>query len=336
MKKISVIGFGSWGIALACLLERNGFDVTAWDNAEYVAKLLKTRRNEYLPEVELPLSIKITSEITDVEDAEVFVLALPSKAIGKIVPMFAPFFIGEKTIVNVSKGLEENSQIRISEYLKKICNCPVAVLTGPSHAEEVLKNIPTAVVAASENENTASIVQKIFSSENFRVYTSADLIGAEIGGALKNVIAVAAGCSDGLGFGDNTKAALITRGIAEITRLGVAMGAKEQTFAGLSGIGDLIVTCTSKHSRNWRAGFSLAKGNSLDATLAEIGMVAEGIDTAKTALSLAKKYNVDMPIVEEINKVIFENKSPKNAVADLMLREKKEENPTLASKNCLC
>ena len=324
--KISVIGFGSWGIPLGCLLDKNGHEVTAWDNEAYINELIKTRRNDYLPNVVIPSSINITSNIqTAAESAEVFVFACASKAVPCVAEKFAPFFSSEKMIVNASKGLIEDSLIRISEFLQNIAGCRVAVLTGPSHAEEVLGNIPTAVVAASEDEKAAETVQDAFASENFRVYTSTDIIGAELGGALKNIIAVAAGCSDGLGFGDNTKAALITRGIAEITRLGVAMGAKEQTFAGLSGIGDLIVTCTSKHSRNWRVGSSLAQGKNLSEALAIVGRVAEGIDTAKAALLLAQKHNVNMPIVEEINKVLFESKNPKEAVVDLMLRDKKGE-----------
>jgi len=320
--KISVIGFGSWGIALASVLCKNGHDVTAWDsNAEYVSELAKTRRNSYL-DIAVPSCIAVTSDVSDANGAEVFVLALPSKSIGCAVPLFAPYFCGGKIVVNCSKGFEESRKLRISEYLREVSgDIRVVSLTGPSHAEEVLRNIPTALVAASEDESAVQEVQNIFSSNNFRVYTSSDLIGAEMGGALKNVIALAAGCSDGLGFGDNTKAALITRGIAEISRLGVAMGAKESTFAGLSGIGDLIVTCTSRHSRNWRAGFSLANGNSLADTLKNIGMVVEGVDTAKTALELACRHGVSMPIIEEINKVLFENKSPKAAVADLMMRE---------------
>lgn len=327
MKKISVIGFGSWGIALACLLDKNGHNVLAWDMEAYVNELHKTRRNRYIPEVIIPSSIGITHDVKAAgEHAEIFVIALPSKAIAMVATQFAQYFSSERVVVSGAKGLEETRQIRISEYLHEISpDLRFVALTGPSHAEEVLKNIPTAVVAASKCKETASVVQAIFSSENFRVYTSSDLIGAEIGGALKNVIALAAGCSDGLGFGDNTKAALITRGIAEITRFGIKLGAKEQTFAGLSGIGDLIVTCASKHSRNWRAGFSLAQGKSLVETLKNIGMVVEGVDTAKTAQKLAYKHGVSMPIVEEINKVLFEGKSPKNSVSDLMLREKKEE-----------
>ncbi|MCL2387843.1 MAG: NAD(P)-dependent glycerol-3-phosphate dehydrogenase [Defluviitaleaceae bacterium] len=326
MKRITVIGFGSWGIALGLLLDKNGHKITAWDNEAYVTKLLKTRKNEYLPEIVIPESITITHDITTAtESAEVFVFASTSKGVGITAPKFAPFFTSDKIITICAKGLEETRQIRLSQYLQELCNSQVATLTGPSHAEEVLKNIPTAVVAAAEDEKTAEAVQSIFSADSFRVYTSSDIIGAEIGGALKNVIALAAGCSDGLGFGDNTKAALITRGIAEITRLGVAMGAKEKTFSGLSGIGDLIVTCTSQHSRNWRAGYSLAQGKTLNETLTAIGMAVEGVDTAKTALQLAHNHKITMPIIEEINKVLFQNKSPREAVSDLMQRELREE-----------
>lgn len=322
--KISIIGFGSWGIPLGCLLHKNGHEITAWDNAEYVEKLRKARRNEYLPGAEIPPEIEITSDISAAAAvAEMFVLALPSRAIGKIAPMFAPFFSRRAVVVNTAKGFVEG--LRISQYLQKTCENPVAVLTGPSHAEEVLKGIPTTVVAASEDENIARLVQETFSCKTFRVYTSSDVTGAEMGGALKNVIALAAGCSDGLGFGDNTKAALITRGIAEITRLGVAMGADERTFAGLSGIGDLIVTCTSKHSRNWQAGFALAQGKALADVRAEIGAAVEGVDTAAAALNLAREHGVDMPIIEETNKILFESKSPKEAVVALMLRERKHE-----------
>jgi glycerol-3-phosphate dehydrogenase (NAD(P)+) len=331
--KISVIGFGSWGIALASVLCKNGHDVLAWDaNADYVNELQKTGRNSYLPQVDIPVPVT-NDENAVAQHGEVFVLTLPSKAIGEVAPLFADSFGAEKIVVCGTKGLiegrnrnGETEMMRISEHLRGLNpSCRVAALTGPSHAEEVLKNIPTALVAASEDEAVAAAVQSICSTETFRVYTTSDIVGAEIGGALKNVIALAAGCSDGLGFGDNTKAALITRGIAEISRLGVKLGAKEQTFAGLSGIGDLIVTCTSKHSRNWQAGFSLAQGNSLDETLKKIGMVVEGVDTAKTALQLARTHNTTMPIIEEINRVLFQNKSPKTAVTDLMTRETKEE-----------
>jgi len=324
--KTTIIGFGSWGIALAHLLVQNGHTVTGWDNPAYIEKLRKNGINEYLPNVAIPDGVRLTDNVEAAADADLFVVALSTKAIPAAAPAFSQYFTQEKIVVIVSKGLEESRQIRLSQYLSEIsAGCKIAVLTGPSHAEEVAQGIPTTVLAASECEEAAKIVQTVFSTESFRVYTSSDLLGAEMGGALKNVIALAAGISDGLGFGDNAKAALITRGIAEITRLGIAMGAKPQTFAGLSGTGDLIVTCTSVHSRNWRAGNLLAKGNSLEATLTEIGAAVEGVNTAKTALSFAKKYDVEMPIVEEINRVLFENKSPKAAVADLMRREPKDE-----------
>jgi len=328
MKNITLIGFGSWGIALACLLDKNGHKITAWDNdAAYINKLAATRQNEYLPGITIPQSINITSDANiAAEAADIFVFALPSKSLNIIPELFAKHFTAGQIIVSVSKGFDEATQTRICQYLQEQApSCAIVALTGPSHAEEVIKGIPTAVVAASCDEKAAETVQNIFSTETFRVYTSTDVIGVELGGALKNVIALAAGCSDGLGLGDNTKAALITRGIAEITRLGVAMGAKEQTFGGLSGIGDLIVTCTSQHSRNWRAGYLLAKGKNLSDVLSEIGMVVEGAATAETALQLARKFNVEMPIVEEINKVLFQNKSPAEAVKDLMLRKMKDE-----------
>jgi len=357
--KITVIGFGSWGIPLACILDKNGHEVTGWDgSAEYVKELCETRRNNCLPNVVIPKSIKITGDVkTAGENAEIFLSTLPSKVVGETAGVFASYFNAGKIIISGSKGLIANAtlhkgacarqygdsiicdaieeeegdvakprQMRICEYLQELApECSIAVLTGPSHAEEVLKSIPTAVVVASEDEKTAETVQTIFSSDNFRVYTSADVIGAEMGGALKNVIAVAAGCSDGLGFGDNTKAALITRGIAEITRLGVAMGANENTFSGLSGIGDLIVTCTSTHSRNWRAGFLLAKGKTLSEALDEVGRSVEGVVTAKAALQLARKHGITMPIIEEINKILYERKPPKDAVSALMQRELKDE-----------
>ncbi|MCL1863193.1 MAG: NAD(P)-dependent glycerol-3-phosphate dehydrogenase [Defluviitaleaceae bacterium] len=324
---ITMLGFGSWGLPLAILLQKNGHNVTAWDaNADYVDEIAKTRKNSSLPDIIIPDSIKITSDVhIAAKDADVFVCTLVSKSLSRYAPLFSEYFTSEKIIVSGSKGLEESSQKRISEYLHSLGKSDVVVLTGPTHAEEVLLGIPTTILAACKNKNTAQAVQGLFSSDTFRVYTSTDVIGAEIGGALKNVIAIAAGSSDGLGFGDNTKAALITRGIAEITRLGVALGADAATFSGLSGIGDLIVTCTSRHSRNWQAGNALAQGLSLQDTLTKVGRVAEGVDTAATALRLAKSVGVEMPIVEEINRVLFEGKSPKAAVSDLMMRELKSE-----------
>ena len=326
MRNITVIGFGSWGIALACLLAKNGHNVTAWEYDPSVAAKLDTEREHktFLPGVQIPKSICITADaMRAAADTDIFLVTLPSHAIAQAIPQFVPYFNG-KIVVSAAKGLVEGK--RICQFLSELAPaCKVATLTGPSHAEEVGRNMPTAVVAAASCEKTAETVQDIFSGGSFRVYTTHDIIGAELGGTIKNVIALAAGIVDGLGFGDNTKAALMTRGLAEIARLGVAMGADEHTFAGLSGIGDLIVTCTSPHSRNWRAGNLLAKGKSAGDALAEIGMVVEGVHTAKTAQQLARIYNVDMPIVDEINKVLFDGKNPKDAVTDLMLRDKKDE-----------
>ncbi|MCL2376632.1 MAG: NAD(P)-dependent glycerol-3-phosphate dehydrogenase [Defluviitaleaceae bacterium] len=329
MKKITVIGFGSWGIALACLLAKNGHTVTAWEfNPDMAQKLDAEREHKaFLPGVAIPKSICITSDVAKAaEGAEIFLITLPSHAIEATAQKFAPYFADGSILVSASKGFIQGRDIRICEFLTDFApGCKIACLTGPSHAEEVSRNMPTTVVAASTCEKTAETVQNAFSDGSFRVYTTSDIIGAELGGAIKNVIALAAGIVDGLGFGDNTKAALMTRGIAETARLGVAMGADEQTFAGLSGIGDLIVTCTSRHSRNWRAGNLLASGAPVEDVLKEVNMVVEGVHTAKTAQKLARKYAVDMPIVEEINKALFEGKNPKDAVVDLMLRDKKDE-----------
>jgi glycerol-3-phosphate dehydrogenase (NAD(P)+) len=328
MEKITIIGFGSWGIALACLLNKNGHEVIMFEpNAALADMLAKSRENERsLPGIKIPEAVKITADPVCAAEGVVLVVALNSKDITTVMPQVAPLLEEGKILVNASKGLIESGQKRITEYLKELAPaCEVACLSGPSHAEEVSREMPTSVVAASACEKTAVKLQDIFSGNFFRVYTSSDIIGVELGGVLKNVIALAAGVSDGLGFGDNTKAGLITRGIAEIARLGVAMGANLQTFAGLSGIGDLIVTCTSRHSRNRRAGTLLAGGKNAEAVLSEVNMAVEGINTAKTVLALAKNYGVDMPIVEEVNKILFENKNPKDAAVDLMQREKRNE-----------
>ena len=328
MKNIAVIGFGSWGIALACLLAKNGHKVALWEDNAALAEVLSEQREnkEFLPGVIIHDRIKITDDPAWLEDCEIFVFALSSRAICGAVQILRPYFKEGQILVNASKGLIEDRLIRISEFLEeKAPMCKIACLSGPSHAEEVGRQIPTAVVAASRCEQTAEIVQDAFSCDSFRVYTTNDVIGCELGGAVKNVIALAAGIVDGLGFGDNTKAALMTRGSVEIARLGVAMGADAHTFAGLSGIGDLIVTCTSPHSRNWRAGNLLASGKPVDEVLKEVHMVVEGVHTAKAAQLLARKYSVTMPIVEEVNKILFEGKNPKDAVVDLMLRDKKEE-----------
>jgi len=329
MKNITVIGFGSWGIALACLLAKNGHNITIWEDNTALADMLdKERENKsFLPGVIIPDDVIITHDaVTAARNAEILLFVVASRAIEKATTLLAPFFKPGQILVSASKGLIESSQKRITEFLEEAAPmCSVASISGPSHAEEVGKQMPTAVVAASRCEKTAAAVQDAFSCDNFRVYTTTDVVGCELGGAIKNVIALAAGIVDGLGFGDNTKAALMTRGSAEIARLGVAMGADEHTFAGLSGIGDLIVTCTSVHSRNWRAGNLLAAGKTCDEVITEVNMVVEGIHTAKAALALAQKYDVNMPIVEEINKILFENKNPRDAVVDLMLRDKKDE-----------
>jgi len=329
MKNITTIGFGSWGIALACLLAKNGHPVTAWEFDPSMAERLERQREHtaFLPGVAIPCDIRITScPEAAAKDAEIFLITLPSHAMAGAIPKFVPNFKPGQILISASKGFIADRSIRICEFLHEIAPmCKIACLTGPSHAEEVGRRMPTAVVAASPCEKTAETVQNIFTGNNFKVYTTPDIIGAELGGALKNVIALAAGIVDGLGFGDNTKAALMTRGSAEIARLGVAMGADKLTFAGLSGIGDLIVTCTSQHSRNWRAGNLLAQGKSVDEVLKEINMVVEGVHTAKTAQGLARKHGVVMPIVEEVNRVLFEGKNPADAVVDLMQRDKKDE-----------
>ncbi len=325
---ISVIGSGGWGTALAILLLKNGHKVTLWSWREEESELLKNERENkaYLPGVTIPEEMLFTSNLKNaVESAEVIVTVLPSHKLRDYAKEMAPY-VGERLIINCTKGLEQGTYKTMSECIKEeIPSARVAVLTGPSHAEEVAKFIPTAVVVSSDNMAFAEAAQEIFMCDTLRVYTNSDLKGVEIGGALKNVIALSAGMIDGLGYGDNTKAALMTRGLAEITRLGVAMGAKRETFMGLTGIGDLIVTCTSMHSRNRRAGILLGQGKTLDETLKEIKMVTEGITTCSAAYELSKKAGVEMPIVNEAYSVLYENKDPKSAVLDLMIRNKKEE-----------
>jgi len=319
-----MIGFGSWGIAMACVLAKNGHNVTMWEPNEKLAAMLdKERVNERsLPGIVIPSSICITADVDLACQSDVVIMALSSKQVTDVMPIIVPKLRDGVILASASKGLIESRQMRITEYLAELApNCKIACFSGPSHAEEVSRNMPTAVTAASICEQTAQKLQDVFSNENFRVYTSNDIVGVELGGVLKNVIALAAGMSDGLGYGDNTKAAMMTRGMAEIARLGVAMGANIYTFAGLSGIGDLIVTCTSRHSRNWRGGNLLAQGKDVSTVLAEVNMAVEGINTAKTVLALAEKYNVKMPIVEEINKVLYEGKDPKTVVKDLMNRD---------------
>lgn len=327
--KIAVIGSGGWGTAVAILLANNGHKVYLWSwIQEETDRLNRDRENkEFLAGVKLPDSVVCTHDMGEcVHDAALIVTAAPSPATRTTAKQLSKHVKSGQRIVNISKGLEESSLMRLSEvYKSEIPQAEISVMSGPSHAEEVSRGLPTTDVVASENMETAKFIQDIFMNDNFRVYTSDDIIGVELGGALKNVIALCAGISDGLGYGDNTKAALMTRGLAEIARLGTAMGAKEETFMGLSGVGDLIVTCTSMHSRNRRAGILLGQGKGLKETLDEVHMVVEGVNTAAAAYRLGQKYGVCMPITEEANAILFDGKNAREAVNSLMTRERKDE-----------
>ena len=300
MKKVSVIGAGSWGSALAVLLANNGHEVTLWTHDPHEIEMLSTKREqqEKLPGVKLPDNIAIEADLeTALTDEDVVVMAVPSPVVRTVAKQMSPFVKDGQIIVNVAKGIEDVTYKTLSDIIEEeIPNAEVCVLSGPSHAEEVGIGIPTTVVIGAKNKKTAEMLQDVFMNKVFRVYTSSDIIGIELGGALKNVIALAAGTVDGLGYGDNTKAALMTRGIAELTRLGEAMGGKPETFSGLTGVGDLIVTCTSVHSRNRKAGYLMGKGMTADEAMKEVKMVVEGVYSAKAALGLAKKCNVSVPI----------------------------------------
>lgn len=332
MMQIGVIGSGTWGTALAALLIHNGEKATLWSAFEKEAQQIReTRKHPNLPETELPENMEITTDLEKAMDGkDMLVLAVPSIYVRETARKMAPFCRKGQIIVNVAKGIEEDSLMVLSQVIEEeLPQADVAVLSGPSHAEEVSRFLPTTCVVGAHSRETAETVQKLFMSQVFRVYTSPDMIGIELGAALKNVIALAAGIADGLGYGDNTKAALITRGIAEISRLGTAMGGKPQTFAGLSGIGDLIVTCASMHSRNRRAGILIGKGYSMEEAMKEVKMVVEGVYSAKAARTLSHKYQVPMPIVEQVNEVLFEGKPAGDAVRDLMLRDRQIENREL-------
>ena len=333
MAKVSVLGAGSWGTALSLLLCKNGHEVTLWSALEDEVRMLceKREHESKLPGVRLPEDMKITADLEDsLQDPDVAVLAVPSPFTRSTAHRMAPFVKKGQIIVNVAKGVEEHTLMTLSEIIsEEIPQADVCVLSGPSHAEEVGKGLPTTCVVSAEKRETAEYLQGIFMSPVFRVYTTPDILGVELGGALKNVIALAAGTADGLGYGDNTKAALITRGIAEISRLGTKMGARAETFYGLSGIGGLIVTCASVHSRNRKAGYLMGKGYTMQEAMDEVKMVVEGVYSARAAKSLAEKYQVEMPIIEEVNKVLFEDKPAADAVRDLMLRDKKVETPML-------
>lgn len=332
VKSVAILGAGSWGITLAILLFDKGFFVKVWEFEKKQAQILREKRKfRFLPWIDIPREIEIISNISYALDGvRLVIVALPSHVVRRVAKKMAEVPLPEDiTIVNVSKGLEDKTLLRmsqvLSEELPEKLGKRIVVLSGPSHAEEVSRKIPTTVVVASTNEKLNREVQKIFFAPYFRVYTNPDIIGVEMGGALKNIIALAAGIGDGLGLGDNSKAGLITRGLVEITRLGKALGAKPATFSGLSGMGDLIVTCTSGYSRNRNFGEKIGQGKTLKKALSEIKMVVEGIRTTKAAYQLAKKYKVSMPITEEVYKVLFNNKKPSEAVKDLMLRQAKPE-----------
>ena len=333
MAKISVLGSGSWGLALALLLHNNGHEVLLWSaRPENARKLREKRENpDRLPGVRLPDEIDVLTDLERaLKDVDVTVLAVASPYIRSTAHKMAPFVCKDQKIVNVAKGIEEKTLKTLSEVIEEeIPQGNVAVLSGPSHAEEVGRGLPTTCVISAHTQETAEYLQSIFMSPVFRVYTTPDILGVELGGALKNVIALAAGTADGLGYGDNTKAALITRGITEIGRLGKKMGAQMETFYGLSGIGDLIVTCASKHSRNRKAGYLIGQGYTMEEAMKEVQMVVEGVYSARAARELAEKYEVEMPIITEVNRVLFEGKSAAEAVMDLMLRDKKVETPML-------
>ena len=326
--KTAVIGSGTWGMALARLLFDNGHEVKVWSAIESELEELREKRtHKNLPGIIFDEGIVFEGDLEKaMENTDICVLSVPSIFTRATAKKMAPFYKENQIIVNVAKGIEESTlEILSDQILDEIKNANVAVLSGPSHAEEVVRLLPTTCVAGAKDMETAKLIQSTFMSPVFRVYTSTDMLGIELGGSLKNVIALAAGISDGLGYGDNAKAALITRGIVEISRLGIAMGANIETFYGLSGIGDLIVTCASKHSRNRKAGMLMGQGMSMDEAMREVAMVVEGVYSAKAAKALANKYNICMPIVDEVNAVLFENKDPKQAVDALMLRDKAVE-----------
>ena len=326
--KVSVIGSGGWGTALALLLLEKGNDVTVWSYTEEESAVLRdTRENPMLRGVPLPEELGLTTDLACVKGCKVVVLATPSFAVRGTARQMAPLLDQGTAVVLVSKGIEKDSSLTLTEAVEEELrpDCPVVALCGPSHAEEVGRGVPTAVVSASKNQQAAELVQDLFMNERFRVYASDDVIGVELGAALKNVIALCAGCSDGMGYGDNTKAMLMTRGLTEIARLGVAMGGRKETFAGLAGVGDLIVTCCSMHSRNRRCGILIGQGVPVEQALKESGGVVEGYYAAATAKALAEKAGVEMPITEAAYQVLYEGKPVRTVLSELMGREKKHE-----------
>ena len=332
MASIGVIGSGTWGTALAVLLADKGYPVVIWSAIhEEALSLSESRRHPNLPGIAIAETIEITEDLEQaMKDKDLLVMAVPSVFVRQTAAKMKPWCRDGQIVVNVAKGIEESTLMTLSDILtEEIPQAEVAVLSGPSHAEEVSRGLPTTCVAGAGKKETAEYIQNVFMSPVFRVYVSPDIQGIEIGGALKNVVALAAGIADGLGYGDNTKAALITRGIYEIAKLGIAMGGRFETFCGLSGIGDLIVTCASMHSRNRRAGILIGKGYSMKEAMDEVQMVVEGVYSAKAGCALGKKYQVPMPIIEQVNQVLFEGKAAQDAVEELMLRDKTMENQAI-------
>ena len=328
MSYITVIGAGSWGTTLACLLSDKGYDVTLWAfEKDLVDEINQTRINSiYLPDVTIPDNLKVTNNIEEaLKKARYVVNAVPAQYTRLVFKEAAACLNNEAVIVSVSKGIERGTLLTVSSILKEMTRHPVTVLSGPSFAKEVIKKLPTAVTLATGDNNTGIALQEIFNTQYFRVYTHDDIIGAEMGGALKNVMAIAAGIAESLGLGNNARASLITRGLIEMTRLAVAIGARERTFSGLSGIGDLVLTCTSPLSRNYTVGMKLGQGLKLKEILGLTKSVAEGVATAESAYALSQKYSIEMPIIEQVYKILYEDKDPSLAVKDLMERSLKSE-----------
>lgn len=333
MANVGIMGAGSWGTALALLLHKNGHQVTVWSISEEEVRMLSEKREHVskLPGVKIPEDMVFTTDVeSTLKGKDFIVLAVPSPFTRNTARSMSPYIADGQIIVDVAKGIEESTLMTLSQQIEQeIPQADVAVLSGPSHAEEVGRGLPTSVVVGAKREETAKYLQEMFMNEVFRVYTSPDMLGMELGGSLKNVIALAAGIADGLGYGDNTKAALITRGIAEIARLGVKMGGAVESFTGLTGIGDLIVTCASVHSRNRKAGYLMGQGRSMQEAMDEVQMVVEGVYSAKAAVKLGKKYGVSLPIIDKVSEVLFEGKDPREAVNELMLRDGRTEHNAL-------
>ncbi len=327
MTSITILGSGGWGLALACTSSRLGHEVTVWsafkDELDTIKRTGELRAK--LPGVQIPKSVNLCEDISCSSGRDIVVVGIPSKFVRSVCEQAKQYLNKDAIIVSSAKGLEDGTLKRMSEIIREVFpENRIAVLSGPSHAEELGRGMPTAVAVASEDEEAARLIQSSFSDDVLRLYVNSDVIGCEIGGAVKNVIALCSGVVGGLGYGDNTKAALMTRGLSEITRLGVAMGAKQDTFSGLAGLGDLVVTCTSMHSRNYRAGLLIGQGVEPEEAVRQVGTV-EGYACARATLELAKKYGVDMPITAEVNKVLFEGKSPRVAINELMLRPVRNE-----------